>query len=263
MSTYVISDIHGCYSEFQQMLDKIQFNNETDELIIAGDIIDRGNENFQMLKYLESNPKNITFLMGNHDYDFVYYCKALNELYEIGKLKCDLKDIFENDNYKHIYDVNVIDKYHTVEKLINQGATLSDFKKWAKLISNLKYTTNRTINNKKYIVVHAGFIHQKDLDKAKKEYRVWGYNDIKTFYIWAREEGVIIGGENNATIIFGHTPTISNTYFFNDGKVFIEEKKNRRFIDIDCGYVWKNDKDVKNANFACIRLEDEEIFYLI
>ena len=37
---YVISDIHGCYDEFQQMLKKINFNPEKDELIIDGDIID-------------------------------------------------------------------------------------------------------------------------------------------------------------------------------------------------------------------------------
>ena len=28
MSTYVMADIHGCYDEFQQMLDKIKFNPE-------------------------------------------------------------------------------------------------------------------------------------------------------------------------------------------------------------------------------------------
>ncbi len=42
MSTYVISGIQGCYKEFRSMLEKIRFS-ESDNLILAGDYIDRGN----------------------------------------------------------------------------------------------------------------------------------------------------------------------------------------------------------------------------
>lgn len=41
MSTYVMSDIHGCYEEYRKMLDKIRFSKE-DILYILGDILDRG-----------------------------------------------------------------------------------------------------------------------------------------------------------------------------------------------------------------------------
>lgn len=37
MSTYVISDIHGCYNELFSMLEKIHFS-ESDNLILAGEI---------------------------------------------------------------------------------------------------------------------------------------------------------------------------------------------------------------------------------
>ena len=39
MSTYVISDIHGCYNEFLSMLEKIYFS-ESVHLVLAGDYID-------------------------------------------------------------------------------------------------------------------------------------------------------------------------------------------------------------------------------
>jgi serine/threonine protein phosphatase 1 len=260
MSVYVMSDIHGCFSEFQQMLAKIQFDNACDELIIAGDIIDRGTENRKMLDYVCSKPENVVFLMGNHDYDFICYCNELINLYSNGKITCDLIDIFNDKEIEHIYKLYVLDKYQTIEKLIKEGAILDNFRKWSKKISKFKYLTTRYINNKKYIIVHAGFIHQQELDVIKKKGIVSGYNDIETFYIWARSEGVKYGGENNATVIFGHTPTISDTYFNNNGKVYIEERKNRRFINIDCGYVWK--EKVKDANLACIRLDDEKVFYL-
>lgn len=40
MATYVISDIHGQYDMFIELLDKIQFQN-TDTLYILGDILDQ------------------------------------------------------------------------------------------------------------------------------------------------------------------------------------------------------------------------------
>lgn len=55
MSTYVMSDIHGCYDELMTMLRKIKFSAE-DKLIIAGDYIDRGTQNYEMLKWIESMP---------------------------------------------------------------------------------------------------------------------------------------------------------------------------------------------------------------
>lgn len=41
MSTYVISDIHGCYEQFLLLLEKIRFGAD-DQLILAGDAIDPG-----------------------------------------------------------------------------------------------------------------------------------------------------------------------------------------------------------------------------
>ncbi|HBA49121.1 MAG TPA: serine/threonine protein phosphatase, partial [Lachnospiraceae bacterium] len=38
MSTYAISDIHGCYNELLAMLEKINFS-KSDRLILAGDYI--------------------------------------------------------------------------------------------------------------------------------------------------------------------------------------------------------------------------------
>ncbi len=52
MSTYVISDIHGCFDEFQTMLGRIGLTAE-DRLILAGDYIDRGKQNLEMLRWLE------------------------------------------------------------------------------------------------------------------------------------------------------------------------------------------------------------------
>ena len=261
MSTYVMADIHGCYDEFQQMLDKINFNPEVDELIIAGDIVDRGPQSYEMLEYARSEPKSVKFIKGNHDVDFARYCDKIfqyahnkNEVIEFGD----------------VWNSGVYDYYGTVEKLVNEHElNTADFQLWNKMISHMPYYFDLEINGKEFIIVHGGFILPEDFTTFTEERR-YDYlaEDIEDFYIWARNEGIEYGGKPNATIIFGHTPTIIPTeMFYNKGKVCtLYNEKNRRFINIDCGLVYgKNypdDEDGRNGNLACIRLDDEKVFYL-
>lgn len=66
MATYVISDIHGQYDMFIELLDKIQFQN-TDTLYILGDILDRGPHPIKTLMKLMEMP-NVICIVGNHEY---------------------------------------------------------------------------------------------------------------------------------------------------------------------------------------------------
>ena len=47
--TYVISDIHGCYDKYMQMLDKIKFK-DSDEMYVLGDVVDRGEYPVKVLR---------------------------------------------------------------------------------------------------------------------------------------------------------------------------------------------------------------------
>jgi predicted phosphodiesterase len=42
--TYYISDIHGCYGTFMELMEKIQFTPPADTLYVLGDAIDRGEQ---------------------------------------------------------------------------------------------------------------------------------------------------------------------------------------------------------------------------
>ena len=61
MSIYVMSDIHGCYDEFMQMLDLISFS-DYDELWIVGDVCDRGPKSMELLQKIISS-KNMHLIM--------------------------------------------------------------------------------------------------------------------------------------------------------------------------------------------------------
>jgi len=65
---FVVSDIHGHYTLLKESLDKVGFDNENEKhiLICCGDYFDRGNENFEVLKFFE-RLKHKVLLRGNHE----------------------------------------------------------------------------------------------------------------------------------------------------------------------------------------------------
>ena len=63
---YVMSDIHGKYDKYIQMLKQIHFS-EKDTMYILGDMIDRGEKGMELLIDLIER-KNVISLMGNHEY---------------------------------------------------------------------------------------------------------------------------------------------------------------------------------------------------
>ena len=62
---YVMSDIHGCFEEYQEMLEKINFNKH-DTLYVIGDVLDRGKHPLDIIQDMMLRP-NIIALLGNHD----------------------------------------------------------------------------------------------------------------------------------------------------------------------------------------------------
>ena len=82
MSTYVMSDLHGCFDDFQQLLIQAGFSPD-DRLIVAGDLIERGPQTWEMLCWMESCPKNVLLLRGNHEEEFIYNISLLTQLFTI------------------------------------------------------------------------------------------------------------------------------------------------------------------------------------
>ena len=73
---YVISDIHGCYEEYMELLEKIKLSEANDHLYILGDALDRGPEPMKVLLDIMKR-KNVTYITGNHDYLFCYFIHKL------------------------------------------------------------------------------------------------------------------------------------------------------------------------------------------
>ena len=69
--TLIITDIHGCYDECRELLDKMAFDEENDTLINLGDTIDRGPKIYETFEYLrglkEKMGDRCVLIRGNHE----------------------------------------------------------------------------------------------------------------------------------------------------------------------------------------------------
>lgn len=165
-----MSDIHGCYEEFLEMLDKINFK-ENDELYILGDIFDRGPEPLKILDYIIGR-KNIIMLKGNHEKMF--------------------EDAFKSDDYiLWYYNGGMV----THNKLKEKGL--------GKMLDVYEYVINLPLIKvvDKFILVHAG-LDSYDDNLELDEF----LNQSENTCVWSRDN---IGNEKkyrDYTVICGHTP---------------------------------------------------------
>jgi len=67
---FAISDIHGCFKPFYELVLKIIKLKKSDRLILLGDYIDRGDQSKEVIDFileLQKSGFNVTPLIGNHE----------------------------------------------------------------------------------------------------------------------------------------------------------------------------------------------------
>ncbi len=67
MATYAIGDLQGCFFSFQDLLKKIQFNPVHDRLWFVGDLINRGPESLDVMRWMLEHQSSVVTVLGNHD----------------------------------------------------------------------------------------------------------------------------------------------------------------------------------------------------
>lgn len=215
---YVISDIHGCYDEYIELLQKINFSAE-DELYILGDVVDRGPEPMKVLQDMMLRT-NVYPILGNHDYMALEILQKLNV------------EIREDNAEGHLSEDDLLDYMYWIRDggstTVKAFRNLSSGEKEEILeyFQDFSVCEELFLNGKRFVLVHAG-LYEFEEGKDLEEYHF-------TDFIFERADyGKRYFQDENTVLVTGHTPT----FLIREDKLPLIYKENGH-IAIDCGCVY-------------------------
>lgn len=90
MATYAIGDIQGCFEELQQLLKKIGFDRNVDQLWLVGDLVNRGPQSLEVMRFVKSLGAAAITVLGNHDLHLIMLAEGKSRLREDDTLEAIL-----------------------------------------------------------------------------------------------------------------------------------------------------------------------------
>lgn len=67
MARYAVGDLQGCFQPFLALLSAIDFHPDRDQLWLCGDLVNRGPESLEVLRWVFAHRDQVRCVLGNHD----------------------------------------------------------------------------------------------------------------------------------------------------------------------------------------------------
>ncbi len=213
---YVVADIHGCYQEFLELLEKIDFNDE-DEMYILGDMMDKGPDPIKLVQDLMMRP-NIYPILGNHDYAALTVLRKFNTEITAENVESHLNG---EDMMSYMYWLQdggetTAEQFRKLDP--EQREEVLDY------LEDCSVYEEVSTGGRDYVLVHAGlndFDPKKDLDEYSFHDLILHRADYKKQYY------------EDKYLVTGHTPVFK---IREDGEPLVYEANGH--IAIDCGCIY-------------------------
>lgn len=227
---YVISDIHGHFDKYKEMLAKINFT-DRDTLYILGDVVDRGPDGIKILQDMMIRP-NVIPILGNHE-----YMAMLSLSWMMKEVTEDTLEAFDIEKMQSLSEWMLVGGKETIAEF--QRLSMEDRE------DILEYLTEFSL----YEVVHAGgdtfILVHAGLDQFRSDKDLYDYDLSELIFQkpdYSREYF------QDKYLVTGHTPT--RTIHDRD-VIFVKN----RHIAIDCGCEF-------GGKLGCVCLDTMEQFYV-
>jgi bis(5'-nucleosyl)-tetraphosphatase (symmetrical) len=82
MATYAIGDLQGCYDPLRELLGEIGFNPTRDRLWFVGDLVNRGPQSQEVLRFVRGLGSRAVTVLGNHDLHMLMVAEGRAKLHK-------------------------------------------------------------------------------------------------------------------------------------------------------------------------------------